>query len=128
MLRVFARTCICLTLALIAAAGRAAPADRRSAAEKQRLPLIFEANQGQTDGAVSVLANGAGFRLWLSGADATLALNSRDPTRAPSIVRMRLDGSRRGARAAGEAPLNTRVNYLIGNDPAKWHRNVPTYS
>ena len=41
-----------------------------------KLPLSFEANQGQTDGQVKFLARGRGYTLFLTGDEAVLALRS----------------------------------------------------
>ena len=46
-----------------------------------RLPLSFEANQGQTDGSVKFLARGDGYTLFLTSTEAVLALASPDPSR-----------------------------------------------
>src|SRR5581483_1015462 len=43
-----------------------------------RLPLAFEPNQGQTDGAVRYMARGSGFRLFLTSSEAVVALDRRD--------------------------------------------------
>src|SRR5204862_3601424 len=45
-----------------------------------------------------------------------------------SVVRMALDGANAPSRIVGMAPLSGKSNYLIGNDPAKWHRNVPQFA
>ena len=44
-----------------------------------------------------------------------------------SAVRIRLVGANPHPRFTVLDPLPGRVNYLIGNDPAKVHRNVPTF-
>ena len=40
----------------------------------------------------------------------------------------RLLGASRHAVATGENPQPGKVNYFIGRDRLKWHRNVPTYA
>src|SRR5687767_13813455 len=40
-----------------------------------RLPLSFEANQGQVDGSVKFLARGAGYTHFLTADEAVIALN-----------------------------------------------------
>jgi hypothetical protein len=45
-----------------------------------RLPLSFEANQGQTDGAVKFVSRGSGYTLFLTGTEAVLALNQAQRT------------------------------------------------
>jgi Beta-propeller repeat len=113
-----------------------------------KLPLAFEANQGQTAAQVHFLSHGDGYALYLTGQEAVLTL--RQPTVASrtrvthaksaerhagaraaerfSVLRMRLEGSNPNAAIAGVDRLATRVNYFVGNDPASWHTDVPVYS
>ena len=55
-----------------------------------------------------------------------------DPDKPPlieySIVRMKLKGARPNASLEAINQLPGKVNYFIGNDPKKWHRNIPIYS
>jgi len=58
-----------------AAADMAEPAVRARAVESYgKLPLSFEANQGQTDRRVKFLARGSGCSLFLTGNEAVLSL------------------------------------------------------
>jgi len=111
------------------------------------LPLGFEANQGQTDPQVRFLSRGNGYSLFLTDTAATLALTKRDASAAErgqaigiekklassaksgktDVVRMELVGTSHGLRVAGDDKLPGTANYFIGNDPAKWRQNVPTY-
>jgi len=45
-----------------------------------RLPLRFDANQGHTDSQVKFLSRGSGYTLFLTGNEAVLALQSRQPS------------------------------------------------
>jgi len=95
-----------------------------------RLPLMFEANQGQTDAAVKFLARGAGYGLFLTRNEAVLALRSGHgaaPSEA-SVVRMKLANANPNADLAGTERLPGKGNYFIGNDPKKWHRDVPQFA
>ena len=91
-----------------------------------QLPLRFEPNQGQTDPRVNFLARGAGYGLFLTPDQAILALHP--PSKNPAVVRMQLAGANRAAAAAGASPLPGKSNYFIGNDAAKWHRNIPQFA
>jgi Beta-propeller repeat/Abnormal spindle-like microcephaly-assoc'd, ASPM-SPD-2-Hydin len=112
-----------------------------------RLPLNFEANEGQTDDKVKFLSRGGGHTLFLTLTDAVLAL--REPILAehkgtrvavPSklaaserasritALRMRLVGADPKAKILGAEELPGKTNYFIGNDPKKWRTNVPTYA
>ncbi len=118
-----------------------------------KLPLSFEANQGQTDEQVKFLTRGSGYTLlltadeavlWLSSgkSDAATQTESREPsplTRpleatagkgevTPSVVRMKLAGAARASEPIGLDELPGKVNYFIGNDPKKWRSNISTYA
>jgi uncharacterized repeat protein (TIGR01451 family) len=116
-----------------------------------KLPISFEVNQGQTDGSVQFLARGAGYTLFLTPGEAVLSLhaphtNTAKPgsltapstlrptpaqpraTLPPSTVRLQLIGANTAAKAEGIDPLPGKSNYFFGNDPAKWHTDVPTYA
>ena len=41
---------------------------------------------------------------------------------------MELVGANRDRRITGTEQLPGYVNYFIGQDPAQWRRNVPTYA
>jgi len=61
-----------------ATADKAEPAVRARAKESYgKLPLSFEANQGQTDGRVKFLSRGSGYSLFLTGDEAVLALQKK---------------------------------------------------
>jgi hypothetical protein len=111
-----------------------------------KLPMSFEANQGQTDSQVKFLARGAGYTLFLTGEEAVLALRDAPPRHlkigeeanedavrnlgayGESVVRMRLLGARSGAAVTGFDPQSGTANYFRGQDPKNWHAGVPIYS
>jgi len=130
-----------------------------------KLPLSFEANQGQADSSVRFLSRGNGYSLFLTSTEAVLTLKpSRDRKgavrqhglqkkpgplasargsvwfSAPSVesedeepevgavLRLKLAGANPTAQPAGLEELPGKNNYFIGNDPAKWQTNVPTYA
>ena len=124
-------------------------AANRLASAYGKLPISFEVNQGQTDGAVQFLARGARYTLFLTPGEAVLSLhaphtnadniggratpNNRRPspliaTAPPSTVGLQLIGSNIKAEAEGVDPLPGKSNYFVGSDPAKWHTDVPTYA
>jgi hypothetical protein len=95
-----------------------------------RIPLHFEANDGQTDAAVRFLARGRGYRIFLTSTEAVLALA---PTPAagsssPAVVRMGLLGANSAPEIVAEAPLPGKVNYFVGRDLARWRTNIPTFA
>ena len=130
------------------------PADNPAAKKAQvaqnygRIPLSFEANQGQADKTVKFLSNGSGYSLFLTDASAVLALTkpevssakpgitagkglkpaSAHPARKTDVVRMDLAGANSAMQVTGSDQLPGTANYFVGNDPAKWHRGVPTFA
>ena len=41
---------------------------------------------------------------------------------------MQMAGSNPAAVVSGDDQLPGKSNYLIGNDPAKWHRDIPQFA
>jgi Bacterial Ig-like domain (group 3)/Beta-propeller repeat len=113
-----------------------------------KLPLSFEANQGQTDARVKFLSRTSGYSLFLTGNEAVLTLSgSKADTNkakiagtahtlqsgmaAPKsgvVLRMKLRDANPAAKVTGVDELVGTSNYFIGNDPAKWRTGVPTYA
>jgi hypothetical protein len=120
-----------------------------------RLPLSFEPNEGQADGAVRFVSRGPGYTLFLTGTEAVLQLRNADfglrnanhrgfetgvrnphsalripHSPAPSAVqlRLRLLGANPKPEVRGLDELPGKSNYFIGNDPSKWRTNVPNYA
>ena len=112
--------------------GQSAIADKQINAGFAQLPLSFEPNQGQTGPQVKFLAHGGGYGLFLTSNEAVLTLQARpsrhhEPGEA-SVVRMQLSGGNRSASITAAGLLPGKSNYFIGNDPAKWHRNIPQFA
>ena len=63
------------------ASPKVANGDPQLVATYGRLPLAFEANQGQTDSSVKFLSRGRGYSLFLTCDEAVLTLHSRKPQR-----------------------------------------------
>jgi len=103
-----------------------------------RLPLHFEANQGQTDPQVKFLARGTRHTLFLTSTEAILVRIGQEPaptgnpdTREQAtgtVLRMTVLGANPQPRVAGREELPGKANYFIGNDPARWQTNVPIYA
>ena len=112
------------------------------------LPLSFEANHGQADGRVKFFSRTGGYTLFLTQDEAVLALRGSkantartkfaggDPppqsgTGVPptdAVLRMKLRNANPVAKITGMEELAGTSNYFIGNDPASWRTNVPTYA
>lgn len=114
-----------------------------------KLPLSFEANQGQAGAAVEFIARASGYTLALSRREAlvdlhttsslglgderaTGSLPNRQPqTRTPqnTALRMRLVNSNAAAAALqGIHQLAGTSNYLTGNDARQWVTGVASYA
>ncbi len=90
-----------------------------------KLPLSFEANQGQTDGQAKFLSRGSGYTLFLTPREAVLSLSQSD---AHAVLRMQLLSANPDPQVVGLDELPGRVNYFIGNDPQTWRTGIPTYT
>jgi Calx-beta domain/Beta-propeller repeat len=86
------------------------------------LPLTFEPNTGQIDSHVKFLARGPGSELMLQSSEVILRL-------APSgsLLTCTFIGANPAAVPSGVDPLPGHRNYLLGNDPSKWRRDVPLF-
>jgi hypothetical protein len=110
-----------------------------------KLPLHFEANQGQADPQVKFLSRGAGGTVFLTSTEAVFVLTASEPREASeapkpartaekqknvkrTVLRTSLLGANHESRMVGQEELPGKANYFIGNDPAKWRTNVPTYA
>jgi hypothetical protein len=97
-----------------------------------KLPLNFEANQGQADGQVRFLSRGSGYGFYLTARGAILALQSGKSQGGgqanTAILRMGLIGANASAVISGVGRLPGTSNYFVGNNAERWHTNVPTYA
>ena len=94
-----------------------------------KIPLAFTANAGQTDVRVRYSAQGAGFSVFLTRGEAMFALQRPGKLgRGKGVaLALRFLGANRHVAIRSERPAPGRVNYLLGNDPSKWHTGLPTY-
>jgi hypothetical protein len=110
-----------------------------------RLPATFEENRGQFAGDVRFYSRRGGVETFLT-ADGFAVRSARliDPETYDAATRKFVPGPSANARirgaavrfrirgaapaiVRGTAPLEGKVNYMIGPDPAKWTTNVPTF-
>lgn len=92
-----------------------------------QLPLAFEPNQGQSDREVKFLSRGGSYTVFLTSYGAVLALHQPESP-SPAVLEMRLAGAAPATQLSGEEELPGKVNYLIGNNPARWRAGIPTYT
>lgn len=112
-----------------------------------RMPMSFELNQGQADGAVKYISRGHGYQVFLTADEAVLVLQTpkensqsrrireergyepRDlPEITSSALRFKLPNSRSAGQISADGLLPGQSNYLVGNDPQNWHTQIPNYS
>jgi Beta-propeller repeat len=113
-----------------------------------RLPLGFEANQGQTDARVKFFSRGPGYALFLTQDETVLRLDGPkkssmrhgapgpnqitgpSPRRAETVdlVRLAFVNSNRAAAVEGVAELPGKSNYLLGSNSATWQKDVARYA
>jgi hypothetical protein len=102
-----------------------------------KLPLHFEANAGQTDPKVKFLSRGAGYTLFLTGAEAVFAFrawNDSPQQRAevaalhdPAVISMKLVGANPTPLSQGLDELPGKSNYLRGNNLEAWQTGLPQF-
>jgi len=116
------------------------------------LPMMFEANDGQTDSRVRFLARAPDYSLFLTNTEAVLSLPLGSPVARPAqtshlsagsavphlqesgrpklkrVVRLKFAGASTPAAITGRDQLPGMTNYFIGDDPKQWHTNVPNYA
>ena len=120
-----------------------------------KLPMAFEANQGQSDPQVRFLSRGPGYGLLLtptefvlrvvhSGfgvghpalspvrsdrrAESTYQASMPQDMSADAVLRMKLVNANPKTIVSGEEELPSRSHYFIGNDSTKWLTNVRQFA
>lgn len=103
----------------------------RPRANLNHIPLSFEVNRGQTANSVQFLSRGSGYTLFLNQNRAVFPLQKRTMapvTRSnPDVLTLELLGSNSAAQGEALNQQPGKHNYFIGNDPAKWRVDVPTF-
>jgi len=111
-----------LALGLLALSAPAA----QPAAVPANLPLFFEASQGQAANPAQFIARGHDYQFLISPTETQIVL--RKTTGTATSVRMQFAGASAQAQISGDTELPGKINYLTGNDPAKWHTGVATFA
>jgi len=111
-----------------------------------QLALSFVPNVGQTDSSVYFQAHGMGGMLFFTQREVVLALATTpaetqsdlqllslpvkpSPVATTSAaLRMQFEDSNPAPEIVGGLRTQGTVNYFIGDDPAKWHTDLPTYA
>jgi hypothetical protein len=106
-----------------------------------KLPLRFEANNGQTDRSVRFRSRGNGYSLFLTSRELVLRMKKSEgnvddkhssPTqqqkRLISSLRMKLQNASSNPKIVGLDELPGKNNYFIGNNPKKWRTDVSQFA
>jgi hypothetical protein len=115
-----------------------------------KLPLSFEANQGQANKEVKFISQGSGYKLFLTATKAVMTLNSsreskakdqksfikdnkldrglQTPSLDQTVLQMQLVGANPAPGITGIDLLPGKSNYFIGNDPKEWRTNIAQYA
>jgi hypothetical protein len=88
-------------------------------------PLFFEANRGQVGNSAQFLTRGRDSQFLISPTQAQMVLRKAEGL---ATVRMQFMGANPQAQIRGEAELPGKINYLTGNDPARWQTGVATFA
>src|ERR1700731_2730731 len=113
--------------AILIALAAASLCDAKADAPYGRLPMAFEANQGQTDANVKYLSHGQGYGLFLTPDAAVLSLRTPG-AQTSTVVRMEIAGANGHASVSGAEQLPGVSNYYVGRNPAQWHTQIPNYA
>jgi len=121
-----------------------APVSNAGSMNYGRLPLVFEENQGQANPQARFLFRGVGYTAFLTSGSMVLSLRpatvvplqpagnvpagSNVPSAPATTMQFLLSGAATNPTVVGEDQQLGIINYFIGNDPTKWHTNVPTYA
>jgi hypothetical protein len=91
----------------------------------EKLPLSFIPNEGQTEEAVRYYAQSAGYGFFFTPRGAMHSF-AEGKGRGHALA---LDflGANPDATLTARQRLAGKVNYLVGDDPAKWEQGLPTH-
>jgi len=123
--------------------------DRPNVRSMKAMPMAFTENRGQWDDRIQFRADAGGAVMWFThtGAvyqfirsipkddagldepmDPTNHLQDMEPDSIESIaIEANFVGANRNPVMYGADELEYKCNYFIGNDPDRWHTDVPNY-
>jgi hypothetical protein len=92
----------------------------------EKLPLSFIPNEGQaSDEAVRYYAQGAGYGFFFTKGGAMLSFTNGEGR--GHALGLSFLGTNPDATLEAQKRLSGEVNYLMGDDPAKWQQGLPTH-
>lgn len=90
-----------------------------------QIPIVFEANEGQSAPGVAMLAHVKGNALYLQRDGVVMALRQAGET---TLTKLEFAGANAAAEIHGEAATASRSNYFVGKDRRAWKPNVANYA
>jgi len=122
----------------------------------KKMPLSFTKNMGQWDSQVLFRANAGGATMWFTKEGVTYQFTRRINTRSGAVIvpcranavrpndpadrfsqekdsveqlvlTAKFVGANPNPEVIAERQLEYKCNYFLGNDPTKWHTDVPNY-
>ena len=90
------------------------------------LPVSFVENKGQLDHDVRYHAEGSGHAFYFT--PDRLVLSFTDDPQTGFALALEFVGADPGVEPVGRGPAAGRVNYLRGDDPARWQTDLRTFS
>src|SRR5439155_18492849 len=90
----------------------------------RNLPLAFVPNEGQTNPRVRYAARAGSASFWFTPTEVVFGFGGE---RQEMVLRLGFTGANPAPVVEGRQSGTGRVSYLFGNDPARWHRDLPTY-
>jgi len=125
------------------ALGDPAPGKIQSILGYGQTPLRFEVNSGQAESQVRYLSRGNGYAMYFAQNEVALILDGSTKEShigrhltSPSalskgkqfgIVHLQFKGANTNALILADQTLPEKVNYLIGNEPTKWHTGISAF-
>lgn len=107
-----------------------------------KMPLLFEKNEGQTANQVSYISRSDGYKMFFASNEIVLDLRRAPMTHghgkfkhinanisgSNDVLHLQFIGANQHPEIVGKDQVATKTNYFIGNDPNKWHKNVPNFA
>ncbi len=128
-----ARTSPLPVLAAVSPASLVVPPAKAALEPMAQLPATFIENRGQFDPEARFVVRQGATATYLTPDRFVVQAVQPNPAGGEAAVRgvnlfFTFEGAATDARIDGVARLDGRMNYLLGNDPAKWVTDVPTWS
>jgi hypothetical protein len=89
-----------------------------------KLPLSFVPNAGQLDARVRYSAQSGGAAFYFTAREAVFSFAAKA---RGLVLRLGFLDANPQSAITGQTAQSSTVNYLIGNDRARWHTKLPTY-